>query len=150
MDRIPLTGFIQVALVVDDIEKAIDTWCALFDAERPEVRITSGPNPNEKYHGETADYGLKFAVINVPDRGFMIELHEPDNSPSTFREFLDKHGNGLHHLGFQVGDRCEAVVADLEAAGFPVRNHGAYPGGSWTIIDAEDSLGVNLNIKPHA
>lgn len=23
-----------------------------------------------------------------------------------------------------------------------------YPGGSWTIIDSEQSLGVNLNIKP--
>jgi len=24
-----------------------------------------------------------------------------------------------------------------------------YTDGSWTIVDGEDSLGVNLNIKPH-
>jgi hypothetical protein len=149
VERIPLNGFIQVALVVDDIDKAIDTWCTLFDAPRPEVRITSGANPSEKYRGETADYGLKLAVIEVPDRGFVIELHEPDESPSTFREFLDKHGSGLHHLGFDLGERCEGAIADLQSAGFPIRNQGIYPGGSWTIIEAEDSLGVNLNIKPH-
>lgn len=147
---IPLDGFIQIALVVDDIEKAIDSWCTLFDVPRPSVRITPPePNPAEQYRGETAAYGLKLAVIEVPDRGFIIELHEPDQRPSTFREFLDQHGNGLHHLGFHVGDRCADVVSGLEAAGFPVRNVGVYPGGSWTIIEAEDSLGVNLNIKPH-
>lgn len=147
---IPLEGFIQVALVVDDIEKALDAWCTIVDAPRPNIRITRAePNPDEKYRGETAAYGLKLAVIEVPERGFIIELHEPDENPSTFREFLDKHGNGLHHLGFQVGDARDAVVAELEATGYPVRNVGIYPGGSWTIIEAEDSLGVNLNIKPH-
>jgi len=147
---IPLDGFIQIALVVDDIDQAINAWCTLFDVPPPPIRITPAePNPNETYRGDTAAYGLKLAVIEVPDRGFIIELHEPDENPSTFREFLDQHGNGLHHLGFQVGDRCDAVVSELEATGLTVRNHGAYPGGSWTIIDAEDSLGVNLNIKPH-
>lgn len=148
--KIPLDGFIQIALVVDDIDKAIDTWCTLFGAERPEVEITAPqPDPAEKYRGETACYGLKFAVIEVPERGFIIELHEPDDSPSTFREFLDTHGNGVHHLGFQVGDARDAVVSELEESGFEIRNVGIYPEGSWTIIEGEGTLGVNLNIKPH-
>lgn len=29
------------------------------------------------------------------------------------------------------------------------RTYGAYPGSCWTIVDTEDLLGVNLNIKPH-
>ena len=109
---IPLDGFIQIALVVDDIENGIESWCTLFDAPRPDIRITKPePNPDEKYRGETPAYGLKLAVIEVPERGFIIELHEPDENPSTFREFLDKHGNGLHHLGFQVGNARDAVHA---------------------------------------
>jgi hypothetical protein len=28
------------------------------------------------------------------------------------------------------------------------RTIGIYPGSSWTIVDSEDILGVNLNIKP--
>jgi len=73
------------------------------------MRISSStslpePNPDEKNRGETASYGLKFAVIEVPERGFVIELNEPDNSPSTFREYLDKHGKGLHI------DRCARGV----------------------------------------
>jgi len=147
---IPLTGFIQIAVVVDDIERALDAWCELFDAPRPKVRVTDAtPNPSETYRGGTAAYGLKLAVIDCKDRGFIVELHEPDENPSTFREFLDKHGNGVHHIGFQVGEARDAVVGELEALGYVMRTIGTYADGSWTIVDGEDSLGVNLNIKPH-
>ncbi|MCQ2213248.1 MAG: VOC family protein [Bacteroidaceae bacterium] len=32
--------------------------------------------------------------------------------------------------------------------GDPKRVEHFYPGGSWTIIDSEQMLGVNLNVKP--
>jgi 4-hydroxyphenylpyruvate dioxygenase-like putative hemolysin len=86
----------------------------------------------------------------IPMGKFVIELQEPDERPSTFREFLDKHGNGVHHLGFEVGERRDAIIAELEADGFDMRTVGFYPGSSWTIVDSEDTLGVNLNIKPKA
>jgi catechol 2,3-dioxygenase-like lactoylglutathione lyase family enzyme len=150
-NSIPLHGFIQIALVVRDMDSTLDAWCALFNVPRPDVRITKAePNPGETYRGQTACYGLKFAVIDFRDRGFVIEVHEPDENPSTFREFLDKHGNGVHHIGFQVGDARDAVLNELAGLGYDVtRTVGVYPGGSWTIVDSEDSLGVNLNIKPH-
>ena len=147
---IPLTGFIQIAVVVNDIERALDAWCELFDAPRPDVRVADAtPNPGETYRGSTAAYGLKLAVIDCKERGFIVELHEPDENPSTFREFLDKHGNGVHHIGFQVGEARDAVIGELEGLGYAMRTIGMYTDGSWTIVDGEDSLGVNLNIKPH-
>ena len=133
---ISLTGFIQIAIVVEDIEAAIDGWCELFDAPRPEVRVTEAvTNPNEVYRGEVAAYGLKLAVIDCQERGFVVELHQPDQNPSTFREFLDEHGNGVHHIGFQVGNARDAIVGErsrwatcyVQSAGTPT---GAGP--SWT------------------
>ena len=97
-------------------------------------------------YGKPAKYGIKMAVVKAG--GFVIELIEPDGNPSTFREFLDKHGNGVHHLGFEVGERRDAIVGELENIGLAMRTVGYYPGSSWTIVDSEDSLGVNLNIKP--
>lgn len=117
---------------------------------RPDVRVTGPtPNPQETYRGATAAYGLKFAVLECPGRSFVIELHEPDENPSTFREFLDQHGNGVHHIGFQVGEARDAVVGELESAGYDLRTVGTYDDGSWTVVHTEDVLGVNLNIKPH-
>lgn len=81
--------------------------------------------------------------------GFVIELHQLlDDNPSTFKQFIDEHGYGIHHLGFAVGDRRDAVVGELVGRGYQKRVEHIYEGGSWTIIDSEESLGVNLNIKP--
>lgn len=146
---VPVGGLIQVALAVEDIEASLDRWCALFDIERPEV-VTLEPNPAETYRGQPAGYRLRLAVITVPGSQVVIELNEPDANPSTFREFLTAHGEGVHHLGFAVGDTRDAVVEGLETAGFAKRVEAYYPGGSWTVLDTEAALGVNLNIKPHA
>lgn len=147
---VPVGGLIQVALVVEDIEASLDRWCALFDIERPDVVTMGRPNHDETYRGQPADYRLRLAVITVPGSQVVIELNEPDANPSTFREFLTEHGEGVHHLGFAVGEARDAVVAGLETAGFAKRVEAYYPGGSWTVLDTEAALGVNLNIKPHA
>lgn len=146
-NNIKLEGFIQVALVVKDIQKACETWSKFFNVPMPEIRESPAtPNPDVTYRGKVSCYGQKMAVI--PANGFVIELLEPDENDSTFREFLDKHDNGVHHLGFQVGERRDAMVAELEGMGYDMRTIGFYPGNSWTIVDSEDDLGVNLNIKP--
>ena len=80
---------------------------------------------------------------------WVLELHQIDENPSTFREFINKHGQGVHHLGFEVGDARDEVIRELKEMGFDTeRTIGVYPGSSWTIVDSEDVLGVNLNIKP--
>jgi len=148
-NNISLDGFIQIAIVVEDIQKAAATWANFFHIPVPEIRNNPPSiNPDLTYRGKPAYYGLKVAHIRVGH--FVIELHEPDEHDSTFREFLDKHGNGVHHLGFQVGDKRDAIIGELEEMNYEMRTIGYYPGSSWTIVDSEDDLGVNLNIKPRA
>jgi len=141
-------GFIQINIVVRDIELAARKWAELLGIEVPEIRINHlEGGENYTYRGEPVSCDLK--VCDIPMDGFVIELHEPAGGPSSFQEFLDKHGNGVHHIGFEVGDLRDEVIGDMQKAGYDVgRTLGIYPGSSWTIVDAEDSLGVNLNIKP--
>lgn len=93
---------------------------------------------------------IVLAALCVIDMGnWVLELHQVDKTPSTFREFQDKHGFGVHYLGFEVGDDRDEIIRELKALGFDTeRTIGVYPGSSWTIVDTEDVLGVNLNIKP--
>jgi hypothetical protein len=143
-------GFIQIALVVKDIELAAKTWADFFGVPVPKIAIHEGKGTEDlSYRGKPAVYKIKFAAINT-GRGFLIELHEPLEGESTFKEFFDKHGNGVHHIGFEVGEKRDAIVNELGESGFPARQIGFYPGSSWTIVDCEKALGVNLNIKPKA
>lgn len=140
-------GFIQINIVVADIEKAAQKWADILGIPVPEIRESRlEGGENYTYRGKPESCGLKVCNIEMP--GFVIELHQPTGGNSSFQEFLDQHGNGVHHLGFEVGDRRDAIVAELDENGMPARTVGYYPGSSWTIIDSEDELGVNLNIKP--
>lgn len=141
-------GFIQINIVVSDIEKAAAKWADLLGIPVPEIRenVLEG-GENYTYRGEPVSCNLKVCNIEMPH--FVIELHQPTGGNSSFQEFLDKHGNGVHHLGFEVGDKRDAVIEELSECGYDTnRTLGIYPGSSWTIVDSEDDLGVNLNIKP--
>ena len=141
-------GFIQINIIVRDIETAAEKWAQIFGVEKPEIqarRLEGGENYT--YRGEPVSCEILSALIEM--NGFVLELHQPVSGPSTFQEFLDKHGNGVHHIGFEVGSDRDAVIERLSSLGFDTnRTLGIYPGSSWTIVDSEDVLGVNLNIKP--
>ncbi len=141
-------GFIQINIIVKDIEKAAELWSKLLGVEKPEIRINHlEGGENYTYRGEPITCDLK--VANIDMDGWVLELHEPAGGESSFKEFMEKHGNGVHHLGFEVGERRDEVIKELGEMGFDTnRTLGIYPGSSWTIVDSEDALGVNLNIKP--
>lgn len=148
VNKMGLDSFIQICIVVENMEEAVKSWSAMFNIPEPEI-VVNKPNRSKDltYRGEIAEYGMKMAIIQA--NGFVIELLEPDENPSTFREFLNKHGSGVHHLGFEVGDRRDAIIDELEKKeGYAMRTIGYYPGSSWTVVDSEDKLGVNVNIKP--
>ena len=135
--------FIQINIVVDDIYRAAKAWAALLDIPVPEVTVNHLESNGEypySYRGEENTCDL--LVCNIDMGSWVLELHQADEKASSFREFYDKHGNGVHHIGFEV-------IRELKGLGFDTeRTIGVYPGSSWSIVDSEDVLGVNLNIKP--
>ncbi len=148
----PLTKdqFIQVTIVVDDIQRAAKAWAAILDVPMPEIwtnHLKSNGDYPYTYRGKDIPCDLQMCVFNMGS--WMLELHQVDQTASTFREFQDKHGYGVHHIGFEVGDSRDKIISELKAMGFDTeRTIGIYPGSSWTIVDSEEVLGVNLNIKP--
>lgn len=141
-------GFIQICLIVKDIEAAAEKWARVLGTEKPEITTMSFEGgENYTYRGEPVSSKILFAVI--PMNGFVLELHQPLEGSNTFTEFMEKHGGGVHHIGFEVGGDRDEVIEHLSGLGFDTnRTLGIYPGSSWTIVDSEDVLGVNLNIKP--
>ena len=143
--------FIQVTIVVDDIQRAAKAWSTLLGVPEPEIWVnhleSNGEYPYTYRGNGNMPCDLQMCVIEMGC--WVLELHQIDENPSTFREFINKHGNGVHHLGFEVGDARDEVIRELKEMGFDTeRTIGVYPGSSWTIVDSEDVLGVNLNIKP--
>lgn len=135
----------QIALIVNDIEKAALNYAKVFNMPVP--KIEDVPPVSEVpifYRGERTDSRAKICCFKMGN--IILELTQPDNTPSSWKEFYDKHGQGVHHIGIQVENREEAIKA-LTDMGADIQHVGYYPTGSYTFIDCMDQLGVNLNIK---
>ena len=58
---------------------------------------------------------------------------------------MDKHGNIVHHVAFDVEDMDEAVSV-LASQGMPVVQDGSYNGGKYAYVESENKLGVMLEL----
>ena len=74
-----------------------------------------------------------------------LELIEPDHNPSTWRESLDKNGEGLHNIAFVVEGLNEKVTA-LERKGMPLLQKGEYTGGRYAYVDTLRDLKVIIEL----
>ena len=81
-----------------------------IEAQRPFYEETLGAI----YEGveEVADQKVKVGFFRVGD--VRLELLEPSDPSSTIAAFMDKKGEGLHHVAYTVDD-IESRIAELEA-----------------------------------
>ena len=141
----PSTTVTQIGLVVNDIEAAIDRYMQIFDLpERPVPIITDTVDQaRTEYLGKSSPARAKLAFI--PMGQVTIELIEPDHEPSTWREHLDKFGESVHHIAFQITGTGKTVEF-LQTQGVPLEQLGYYTGGMYTYVDSCAKLGVRLQL----
>ena len=135
---------VQVALVVRDVEAKAKAWAEVLGVEPPEPSET-GPQSETGavYRGEPTEGRAKIAFFDTGP--FRLEIIEPTGGPSTWREFLDAHGEGVHHVAFQV-ESMDEIIARFDAAGMPPAQRGNFHGGRYGYIDSQDKLGVVLEL----
>ena len=119
----------QVALVVKDIEKTKTRLAELFCIDGPptieagEFAITQ-----TEIHGIPApDAKCRMAFFSVGN-GVQLELIEPNETPSVWRDLLNEKGEGFHHIAFGVKD-SNGVIKSCEDFGMELVQKGFYGSG---------------------
>ncbi len=113
-----LTEIDHVAIAVRDLDGAIDWYGRTFGAE--------------VVHRETVEYdGVEEALLQVAQS--YVQLLTPTRSDSTVARFLDRHGEGLHHVAYRVGD-CAAALAQAVAGGARAIDQTPRRGGRGTTV----------------
>lgn len=99
----------HVALVVDDLNAAVDNWKNMLGA------TVSKPHA-------LPEHGVTVVFIDLPNT--KIELLEPLGDGSPVSRFLEKHtGGGMHHICFEVTD-IVAARDELIAKGARILGNG--------------------------
>ena len=97
----------HVAIIVRNIEQALGFY-----------RDTLGIKTTEIKEVPTEQVRIAFLPMGGPG-GSEIELIEPTTPDSSLAKFLEKRGEGLHHICLEV-ENIDAALAELQEQGAPV------------------------------
>ena len=110
-------GLAHVGIAVKSIQQAIPLWGALGF-----------------HHVDTIDFeSMKVRIAFLRAGSAELELLEPVSPDSPVGRFLEKRGEGLHHLSFFVPD-LEAALREAEAAGLTLIDRSPREGSHGTRI----------------
>ena len=97
----------HIAIIVRNIEQELVFY-----------RDTLGITPGEIKEVPSEQVRIAFLPMGGPG-GSEIELIEPTTADSSLTKFLEKHGEGLHHVCLEV-ENIDAALAEMQAKGAPV------------------------------
>jgi methylmalonyl-CoA/ethylmalonyl-CoA epimerase len=87
----------QIAIVVRDIDAALEAYHRALGWGPWNVYEHKPPALHDTYlHGEPVEYTMIGAEAHVGD--IVVELLQPVEGPSIYKEWLEEHGEGLHHV----------------------------------------------------
>lgn len=130
----------QVGFIVKDVEETKKKWAEFLGVEVPPTQpIGDFEVTQTNFKGEPAPKAYCLMAFFDVGPGIQLELIQPNEEPSTWRNFLDEKGEGIHHVAFQIKD-SKACVANAEAKGLKLVQHGVYGDGSgeYNYLEAPD------------
>ncbi|WP_438495895.1 VOC family protein [Paenibacillus sp. IHBB 3054] len=134
----------QIGILVNDIEKVSQAYADFFGLAVPEIIITDTADiAQTRYNGGATEARSKLAFFDMGS--LQLELIEPDHQPSTWRDYLNEHGEGPHHIAFVIEGMQEKIML-LEGRGFPLQQKGEYDGGRYAYMDTFKELKVLVEL----
>ncbi len=126
----------HVAIAVKSMDDALATFKKIWDLE-----------PDHMETGETD----KITEAMLPLGNTHLQLLEPSDESSTVAKFLEKRGEGLHHIAIRVDD-IEAAMARLRANGAELIDQTWRIGGGGhkvAFVHPKTSNGILIELVEH-
>ena len=91
----------HIAIAVNDVEESAKIYQQALGVDNVEFETVESE-------------GVKVAILHLENA--RVELMQPTNNSSPIKKFLDKKGQGLHHLALDT-DNIEGEVERMEGCG---------------------------------
>lgn len=138
---------VQIGFLVKDIEKTKKEFARFFDVPEPET-VDSGEYEITKteYRGQTAPKAKCYMTFFYFG-DLQMELIQPNEEPSIWREHLEELGEGIHHISFRVKGMIRTIHA-CEEWGMSLLQKGEYRKGNgrYAFLDALEKLKVVVEL----
>jgi methylmalonyl-CoA/ethylmalonyl-CoA epimerase len=114
-DRGFLGNMIEVCFVTGDHRRTMAGLAALGIGPWRVYTFSPETVSEQTYMGEPAAYRIRVCFAEIGN--MVYEIMQPLDGPTIFREFLDVHGEGIHHIAFD----CNGIPWGKRMSGFAER-----------------------------
>jgi len=131
--------FHHIGVAVKSVEKGIEYYSSNFNLGP--FGVIESSRTGALVHGKPTNYKIKQAFAQMGS--ILFELNEVVEGKTIQTEFIEKKGEGVHHLGFLVDD-LDAEVARYQERGFSVMQRYTTPnkGVSFAFMDTDKLGGI--------
>lgn len=134
----------HVCIVVRDLDKALAYYEKLGMGPWTDYP-KGGAYVEFEVPNRAASDAMRYKCLDLAN--VQIQLCQPGEGDSPQKRFLERHGEGVYHLGFEVEDRDRAE-AQARALGLGVTARGKRGDGSgFAYFDTREGAGVVLEIR---
>lgn len=113
-----VTRIDHIGIAVEDLEEAAKIYRDFLQLKVTDIE-------------EVPEQKVKVAFIPIGDSE--VELLEPTSKDSPVAKFIEKRGEGIHHLAFRV-ENLEEALARAQAAGIQLIDETPRPGAGGARI----------------
>ena len=137
----------QVAVVVRDLDAAVAEYTRCLGVGPWWVGTYAPPKLTDMWiRGEAVAYSMRIALAWTGET--LWELIQPLDGPSIYKEFLEAHGEGLHHVQLAYGEMAyEALLQTLAERGCPSLMEGTFCGLHFAYFDTEGPLKTIVEVR---
>lgn len=145
-DKIILREIVHVCIVVRDVEKTAKAFADNFGVGPWRIRRIHSPSTRASLRGEPVEYTLKFGHARMGP--ITLELVETVDGKTIYQEFLEEHGEGIHHIGVPTPLPFDAEIEKWQKLGIkPLQiNKMEDPEEGWAYMDTQGLVGCILEI----
>ena len=95
------------------------------------------------FKGKPSEGRAKLAFLKLEN--LVLEFIQPVDGPSTWQRFLDRRGEGVHHIAFHAENLKEALEK-FRGMGITVEQKGDFKGGCYVYTDPKNKLGAVIEL----
>ncbi len=144
---IDLSRIGQIGIIVKDLDAAMERYWKILGIGPWKIHTAGRPPYRAVFRGRPISYLARIGV--APAGPVNLELMQPLEGEGTYKEFVEKHGEGLHHVAIYVKELDEAL-AQLAGHGVQVLQRmdgtGLKGDGRVAYLDTEAVFGTILEL----
>ena len=145
--KIKMGAIRQIGIVVKDLQKAVDNyWEKLGIGPWMTIRIEPPLLREVTLRGKPVEASMMAAIAQ--SGSIQIELIQPLEGPSIWKEFLEERGGGLHHVQ-SLDQDPNAALAAFKEMGVDVLMSGWIGDKIFYYMDTEQLLGTIYEFIGH-